>query len=91
MEGGETPENTAALDEALAGFPNAKLQDHDEFKDNQFSGVSQVLNVLYVLLALSVIVASSASSTRSCSASSSGRGRSGCCAPSARPAGRCAR
>ena len=27
MEGGETPENTAALDAALAGFPNAKLQD----------------------------------------------------------------
>ncbi len=57
MEGGETPENTAALDAALAGFPNAKLQDQEEFKDNQFSGVSQVLNVLYVLLALSVIVA----------------------------------
>ena len=57
MEGGVTPENTAALDESLAGFPNAKLQDRDEFKDNQFSGISQVLNVLYVLLALSVIVA----------------------------------
>ncbi len=57
MEGGETAENTAALEEALAGFPNAKLQDREEFKDNQFSGVSQVLNILYVLLALSVIVA----------------------------------
>jgi putative ABC transport system permease protein len=57
MEGGVTPENTAALDESLARFPNAKLQDRDEFKDNQFSGISQVLNVLYVLLALSVIVA----------------------------------
>ncbi len=56
MEGGETPENTAALDAALAGFPNAKLQDQDEFKDNQVSGINQVLNVLYVLLALSVIV-----------------------------------
>ena len=52
-----TDANTAALDESLAGFPNAKLQDQEEFKDNQFSGVSQVLNVLYVLLALSVIVA----------------------------------
>jgi putative ABC transport system permease protein len=57
MEGGETPENTAALDAALTSFPNAKLQDQEEFKDNQFSGVSRVLNVLYVLLALSVIVA----------------------------------
>ncbi len=57
MAGGETPENTAALEAALTDFPNAKLQNRDEFKDNQFSGVSQVLNILYVLLALSVIVA----------------------------------
>jgi putative ABC transport system permease protein len=56
MEGGETPQNTASLEAALTGFPNAKLQNQEEFKDNQFSGVSQVLNVLYVLLALSVIV-----------------------------------
>jgi putative ABC transport system permease protein len=56
MAGGETPENTAALEAALVSFPNAKLQNKEEFKDNQFSGVSQVLNVLYVLLALSVIV-----------------------------------
>ena len=57
MEGGVTSENTAALEQSLADFPNAKLQDRDEFKDNQFSGISQVLNILYVLLALSVIVA----------------------------------
>ena len=57
MAGGETPQNTAALEAALTDFPNAKLQNRDEFKDNQFSGVSQVLNILYVLLALSVIVA----------------------------------
>ncbi len=56
MAGGETPENTAALDDALLGFPNAKLQNQEEFKDNQFSGVARVLNVLYVLLALSIIV-----------------------------------
>jgi putative ABC transport system permease protein len=55
-QGGETPENTAALEKALAGFPNAKLQDREEFKDNQASGLNQVLNILYVLLALSVIV-----------------------------------
>jgi len=54
--GGETPENTAALEEALGGFPNAKLQNREEFKDNQASGLNQVLNILYVLLALSVIV-----------------------------------
>jgi putative ABC transport system permease protein len=55
-KGGETDANRAALDKALVGFPNAKLQDQQEFKDNQASGLKQVLNILYVLLALSVIV-----------------------------------
>jgi putative ABC transport system permease protein len=56
MQGGETEANTAELERSLAAFPNAKLQNRNEFKDNQFSGLAQVLNVLYVLLALSVIV-----------------------------------
>ncbi len=54
--GGETDANTAALERALADYPNAKLQNEQEFKDNQASGLKQVLNILYVLLALSVIV-----------------------------------
>ena len=54
--GGETDANTAALERALADYPNAKLQNEKEFKDNQASGLKQVLNILYVLLALSVIV-----------------------------------
>ncbi len=54
--GGETDANTVALERALADFPNAKLQNEQEFKDNQASGLKQVLNILYVLLALSVIV-----------------------------------
>jgi putative ABC transport system permease protein len=41
---------------ALASFPNAKVQDRDEFKKNRAAGINQILNVLYVLLALSVIV-----------------------------------
>ena len=56
MEGGETDANQAALDEALADFPNAKAQDRQAFIDNQISGLSSILNILYVLLALSVIV-----------------------------------
>jgi len=56
MEGGETDANQATLDEALAGFPNAKAQTRQQFIDNQISGLSSVLNILYVLLALSVIV-----------------------------------
>jgi putative ABC transport system permease protein len=56
MRGDVSDENTKALESALAGFPNAKAQTRDEFVDNQISGLSSVLNILYVLLALSVIV-----------------------------------
>jgi putative ABC transport system permease protein len=56
IAGGVSTTNTAKLDRALAGFPNAKVQDKDEFKKNQASFLSDILNVLYVLLALSVIV-----------------------------------
>jgi putative ABC transport system permease protein len=56
MQGGETAANQAALDTALADFPNAKAQTRQAFIDNQISGLSSVLNILYVLLALSVIV-----------------------------------
>jgi putative ABC transport system permease protein len=56
MQGGVTPENTRRLEAALEEFPNAKVQDREEFKDNQISGLTSVLNILYVLLALSVIV-----------------------------------
>jgi putative ABC transport system permease protein len=56
MNGGVTPANTAKLDQALASYPNAKVQDQQEFKDNQASGLNATLNILYVLLALSVLV-----------------------------------
>ncbi|HEU5009758.1 MAG TPA: FtsX-like permease family protein, partial [Gaiellaceae bacterium] len=56
MQGGESDANQAALDKALADFPNAKAQNRQDFIDNQISGLSSVLNILYVLLALSVIV-----------------------------------
>jgi len=56
MTGGATPANQAALDEALADFPNAKAADRETFIDNQISGLSSILNILYVLLALSIVV-----------------------------------
>ena len=56
MSGGITPENTAKLETALKDFPNAKAQTREEFVDNQISGLNSILNILYVLLALSVIV-----------------------------------
>jgi putative ABC transport system permease protein len=56
MQGDVTDENTKALESELAAFPNAKAQTRDQFVDNQISGLSSILNILYVLLALSVIV-----------------------------------
>jgi putative ABC transport system permease protein len=56
MRGGVTDANTQALDNALKDFPNAKVQTRQQFKDNQVSILNNILNVLYVLLALSVIV-----------------------------------
>jgi len=56
MTGGVTDENTQALENSLKDFPNAKAQTRDEFKDNQVSFLNNILNVLYILLALSVIV-----------------------------------
>jgi len=56
MRGGVTDANTAALQASLKSFPNAKAVTRDKFKDNQISGLKGVLNILYVLLALSVVV-----------------------------------
>ena len=56
MRSGETPANEAALERQLKAFPNAKVQTKKQFIDNQISGLNAILNVLYVLLALSVVV-----------------------------------
>ena len=56
MKGGQTDANQAALDKTLQAFPNAKAATRQKFIDNQISGLSSILNILYVLLALSVVV-----------------------------------
>jgi ABC-type antimicrobial peptide transport system permease subunit len=56
MRGGQTDANLAALDRQLASFPNAKAATREQFIDNQISGLNSILNILYVLLALSVVV-----------------------------------
>jgi putative ABC transport system permease protein len=56
MKGGETDANKAALEQKLSTFPNAKVQTKQEFIDNQIGPLNAILNVLYVLLALSVVV-----------------------------------
>jgi putative ABC transport system permease protein len=55
-DGGVTDANTQSLETVLADFPNAKAQTREEFKDNQVSFLNNILNILYVLLALSVVV-----------------------------------
>ncbi len=56
VRGGESQANLDTLNATLTSFPNAKVQTRKQFVDNQISGLSSVLNILYVLLALSVIV-----------------------------------
>jgi putative ABC transport system permease protein len=56
MQGGQSPANEKALEQRLADFPSAKAAGREQFIDNQISGLSSILNILYVLLALSVIV-----------------------------------
>ena len=56
IAGGATAANTRALESALAGFPDAKIQTESQFKENQEKGIDTLLNLLYVLLSLSIIV-----------------------------------
>jgi putative ABC transport system permease protein len=56
MQGGDTPANAATLDRVLKAYPNAKASTRQKFIDNQISGLNSILNIFYVLLALSVIV-----------------------------------
>ncbi len=54
--GGVSAANTARLNAALSGFPDAKLQTKEQFKNNQLAGLDTLLNLLYVLLSLSIVV-----------------------------------
>jgi putative ABC transport system permease protein len=56
MKGGQSDASLKLLEQHLADFPNAKVATRQQFIDNQISGLNSVLNILYVLLALSVIV-----------------------------------
>jgi putative ABC transport system permease protein len=56
MRNGVTDENTRALKAAIKDFPNAKVQTRKQFKDNQIGAFKQILNILYILLALSVVI-----------------------------------
>jgi putative ABC transport system permease protein len=53
---GVSDANTQTLEDDVAGFADAKVQTRDEFKANFLAPIKRVLNLLYALLALSVIV-----------------------------------
>jgi putative ABC transport system permease protein len=54
--GGVTDANTTKLDAEVKSFADAKIQTRDEFKHNFEAPINKLLNLLYALLALSVIV-----------------------------------
>jgi putative ABC transport system permease protein len=52
---GGTP-TQAGLERSLSAFPDTKVQTRDEYVKNQTAWVDSLLNLLYVLLALSVVI-----------------------------------
>ncbi len=56
VKGDPAPAAAAALEGAIKGFPDAAVRTKDEYVADQQNGVDMLLNLLYVLLALSVIV-----------------------------------
>jgi putative ABC transport system permease protein len=56
VAGGPSAGTTKALETAFATDQLAKIRDRDAYADFRAAGFSQILNLLYVLLALSVVV-----------------------------------
>jgi putative ABC transport system permease protein len=56
VPGGVSDANTAALKKDVSAFADAKVQTRDQFKSNFEGPINKLLNLLYALLALSVIV-----------------------------------
>jgi putative ABC transport system permease protein len=56
MPGGASDANTALLKKDVAAFADAKVQTREQFKHNFLRPFTKILNLLYALLALSVIV-----------------------------------
>ena len=54
--GGATTANSAALNRVLASFPDAKIQTEQQFINTQEASINSELNLIYILLALSIIV-----------------------------------
>lgn len=46
-----------AIEQVLAEYPTAELLDHEQFKGQMAAQINQMLNLIYVLLALAVVIA----------------------------------
>ncbi len=46
-----------AVEQVAASYPNAKVQDRQQFTDQAFGQVNQVLALVYVMLALAIVIA----------------------------------
>jgi len=56
MRGGASSQNTALLDRAVKGFPDAKIQTEKQFEHSQERGINVLLNLLFVLLGFSILI-----------------------------------
>jgi putative ABC transport system permease protein len=56
VKGGANDATTRSLKQALAAYPDAKVQTKSKWVNERAAGVNKLLNLLYVLLALSVVV-----------------------------------
>ncbi len=56
-EGTSIDEARAAIDEVAAGYPNAEVQDIEEYKQAQRDQINQFVAIIIVLLMLAVVIA----------------------------------
>lgn len=52
-----SPATTAALDRAMRAYPDVKVQTAAQFKANQKQQLNTILDIVYALLALSIVIA----------------------------------
>jgi putative ABC transport system permease protein len=56
VKGPRDAKTTRAINRAIAGFPGVDLKNREDWIDDRVNGINTLLNLLYVLLALSVVV-----------------------------------
>ena len=56
-EGVSIEEARAAVESAAAAYPNVEVQDLGEYKETQTAPITQLLNLIFILLALAILIA----------------------------------